>query len=243
MDRSSFKPSPRVVPAVPGAAAKLLEADAALRDALRGFRPGGRVAKVVAPLEYAWAGHEAYVRRYGDATGRDVLVGMNPGFWGMAQTGIPFADPETARAWMGLSADVAAPAATHPRLPVRGFASTRPDPSGRRLYGWARSRFGSAEAFFAAFYVDNYCPLLFLDESGSNVTPDKLRKEDRLALQVPCDAHARALVAALRPRRLLGLGAYVTERLRALDLGVPVEGLLHPSPANPRNNQGWGVDF
>lgn len=220
-----------------------LAATARLRDALAGFEPGGRVACVYRPLGYAWAPHAAYLERYGRATGRDVLVGMNPGFWGMAQTGVPFADPEIARDWMGIEGPVAQPARTHPRLPIRGYASTRPDPSGRRLYGAARARFGTAEAFFARYFVDNYCPLLFLDEAGANLTPDKLRKADREAMEPICDAHVRETVADLRPARLLALGAYVEARLRALDLAVPVVGLLHPSPANPRNNRGWGADL
>lgn len=225
----------------------LLAADAKLRDALDAFEPGGKVAVTYHPLRYAWAPHDAYVRRFGTKPGRVALVGMNPGFWGMAQTGVPFADPDTARAWMGVEGTVHAPARLHPKLPVKGFASTRSDPSGRRLYGWARARFGSADAFFDAHYVDNYCPLLFLDAEGANLTPPQLRKADRDALRPACDAHVVDLVAALRPTRLVGLGAYVAERLRDVaareGLDVPVDAALHPSPANPRNNKAWGVDF
>jgi single-strand selective monofunctional uracil DNA glycosylase len=221
----------------------LLDASARLRDALAGFPPGGRAAWCYHPLGYAWAPHEAYLRWFGAGAGRSVLVGMNPGFWGMAQTGVPFADPETACGWMGVEGPVSAPARTHPKLPILGFASRRPDPSGRRLYGAARARYGTAQAFFADWFVDNYCPLLFLDAEGANLTPDKLPRAARAALEPACDEHMRALVATLRPTRLVALGSYVAARLRALDLDVPVQAALHPSPANPRNNRGWGEDL
>ena len=37
----------------------------------------------------------------------------------------------------------------------------------------------TAEAFFERFFVHNYCPLVFLEESGRNRTPDKLPKAER----------------------------------------------------------------
>ena len=52
----------------------------------------GPVTHVYNPLEYARAPHEAYLERWGRGPKRVVLLGMNPGPFGMAQTGVPFGD-------------------------------------------------------------------------------------------------------------------------------------------------------
>src|SRR5690625_2412586 len=55
------------------------------------------------PLNYAWGNHLAYIQRFGVTTGRVLMVGMNPGPWGMAQTGIPFGDVELVSQWLQLT--------------------------------------------------------------------------------------------------------------------------------------------
>ena len=225
----------------------LLAAAARLRDALDAFpRPRG-VAFAYHPLRYAWDAHAAYLARYGEGRpGRAVFIGMNPGPWGMTQSGVPLADPALARAWMGLHGRVASPAHAHPKVPVLGYASTRRDPTGAKFYGWAQARYGTAERFFAEAFVLNYCPLLFLDEAGRNVTLPALAAEDARRLFAACDAHLAEALRALQPRRVLPRGAFAAERVRVvLDaerLEVPVRQVRHPSPANPANNAGWGDD-
>ena len=134
-----------------------------------------------------------------------------------------------------------APATVHPKRPVDGFACRKSEASGRRLWGWARQRFGDPDAFFARFFVLNYCPLMFLDAAGANRTPDKLRKAERAPLFAACDDALRAAVRYFRPRWVIGVGAFAEARARtALEgLGVSVGGITHPSPANPRANRDW----
>lgn len=220
---------------------RLVDAAAKLRDATRPLAVDAPY--VCHPLDYAWRPHEQYLRRYGQAQGRVVLVGMNPGPWGMGQTGVPFADPGWARDWMGIEADVEPVAGAHPARPILGFASTRPDPSGAKLYGWARARFGTAQRFFAGFFVTNWCPLLLLDDAGRNIPIDALGKEDRALVSPPCDAWMLEAVGALRPRLVVALGRFVHARLDALALDVPLRQARHPSPANPLNNAGWGEEL
>ena len=50
------------------------------------------VSYVYNPLEYAWKSHKSYLEKYGEGKGRVLLIGMNPGPWGMAQTGVPFGE-------------------------------------------------------------------------------------------------------------------------------------------------------
>jgi single-strand selective monofunctional uracil DNA glycosylase len=202
---------------------------------------GGEVAHVYRPLDYAWAPHRLYLQRFGAPPREVLLVGMNPGPHGMVQTGVPFGEVEAVRDWLGLEAPVKKPAIEHPRRPVEGFACTRSEVSGRRLWSWARDRFGRPEHFFARFFVYNYCPLAFLAASGRNITPDKLATAEREALAAPCDRALAATVAVLQPRLVIGIGAYAARRIaEALPEPRPRLGkLLHPSPASPAANRGW----
>jgi single-strand selective monofunctional uracil DNA glycosylase len=142
---------------------------------------------------------------------------------------------------MGIEAPVGTPDPVHPKRPVTGFACTRSEVSGRRLWGWARENFGAASAFFKRFFVANYCPLMFIGQTGVNLTPDKLRKSEGRPLFAACDRALRRTVEFLGPRHVVGVGRFAAERSReALDgLDLKVGSMTHPSPANPRANRGW----
>lgn len=199
------------------------------------------VAYVYDPLVYARVPHERYLERYGNAPKEVLLVGMNPGPFGMAQTGVPFGDVTMVRDFLGIEGPVTSPALTHPKRPIEGFACKRSEVSGTRLWGWARSRFGTAEAFAERFFVWNYCPLVFMEDGAANKTPDKLPPGERAPLFEACDDALRAVVAATKPRYVLGVGAWARSRAEAaLPSGsVTFGSVLHPSPASPRANRGW----
>ena len=202
---------------------------------------GPPVAQVYNPLIYARGAHHAYLRTAGAATGRVLLLGMNPGPWGMTQTGVPFGEVAHVRDWLGIAGGVEPPANQHPRRPILGFGSGRSEVSGRRVWGWAKRRFGTPAAFFERFLIWNYCPLAFLGESGANLTPDRLPAPEKAPLLVACDRALRRAVEALEPRVVVGIGVFAEGRARrALDgLGVPIGRMLHPSPASPAANRGW----
>lgn len=202
---------------------------------------GPPVAYVYNPLEYAWRTHQEYLFRFLSGPRQLVLVGMNPGPWGMAQTGVPFGEVEMVRSWLGIVGEVGKPARQHPRRPVEGFACRRREVSGYRLWGWAREVWGSAERFASQAAVLNYCPLLFLDADGRNLTPDRLPAVDRERLETACDGALRAAVELLNPRLVIGVGTYARRRAATAvsGLGVTIGEILHPSPANPRANRDW----
>ena len=110
-----------------------------------------------------------------------------------------------------------------------------------RIWGWAEQAFGTPERFFARYFIGNYCPLLFLEEGGRNVTPDKLKAADRDALLPPCDRALRRFAEALGVSRVIGVGVWAEQRARAAlgDLDVEIGRILHPSPASPAANRGW----
>ena len=193
------------------------------------------------PLVYARAPHEAYLERWGSKTPREVvMVGMNPGPFGMAQTGVPFGDVVMVREFVGVAGQVGRPAREHPRRPVNGFDCTRSEVSGTRFWGWARDRFGSAERFFEKVFVANWCPLVFMEDSGRNRPPDKLPAAERAELFSACDDALSRVVEVLRPTLVVGIGRFAEQRARtALPSEVRIGGILHPSPASPAANRDW----
>jgi single-strand selective monofunctional uracil DNA glycosylase len=203
------------------------------------FGPPARY--VYNPLLYAREPAERYVERFAPGRVEVVFLGMNPGPWGMAQTGVPFGEVAAVRDWLGIEGRVSPPESVHPRVPVRGFDCPRSEVSGRRLWGLVRERFGDARAVPGRWFVANYCPLLFLDDEGRNVTPDKLAAADRAALFPLCDRFLGSLLATLRPRWAVGVGTFARQRLEvaAAPLGIEVTSIPHPSPANPAANRGW----
>ncbi len=221
----------------------LVEGAAELRDAVDRLLFGEPVARVYNPLRYAWAVHEAYLRRFGRGRKHVVFLGMNPGPFGMAQTGVPFGEVGIVRDWLGLAGTVEKPPAEHPKRPIEGFACTRSEVSGRRLWGLFSETFGTPEAFFADHFVVNYCPLVFMTETGANLTPDKLPATEVAPLFGVCDAHLRAVVAALRPKWVVGVGAFAEDRAVSALAGTnaKVRRILHPSPASPAANRGWAA--
>jgi single-strand selective monofunctional uracil DNA glycosylase len=198
------------------------------------------VTHVYNPVAYASVPHRAYLERFARPGCDALLLGMNPGPWGMAQTGVPFGEVESVRDWMGITGAVKPPGNEHPKRPVQGFDCTRSEVSGRRVWGWAKERFGTPDAFFDRFFVWNYCPLSFMEESGKNRTPDKLPVAERDAVYALCDAALAEVVAQLSPGRVIGIGAFAQTRAqRALGDAVEVGRILHPSPASPVANRGW----
>jgi single-strand selective monofunctional uracil DNA glycosylase len=200
------------------------------------------VSHVYNPLRYARSPYNAYLRRYGRRPKQVVLVGMNPGPWGMAQTGIPFGEVNFVEGWMGIKAPVTKPKREHPKRPVEGFACRRSEVSGRRLWGWAAEAFETPQAFFKRFFVANYCPLMFMEAGGRNRTPDKLPVAERRPLLNACDKALLATLQHFKPEIAIGIGAFAARRVAAVAAGDMMTGqLTHPSPANPRANRGWAA--
>jgi single-strand selective monofunctional uracil DNA glycosylase len=234
----------------------LIEASRELAGRVDALLFGDPVRYVYNPLVYARRPWETYLSRYAGGTKRVVFVGMNPGPWGMAQTGVPFGEVGAVRDWLGIEEPVGRPPREHPKRPVAGFSVERREASGQRLWGLMRRRFETPAAFFAEHFVANYCPLLFLDAEGRNLTPDKLRADDRDELFRHCDDHLRRVVEVLEPEWLIGIGRFTEGRIRELygspkggasaprrspsDRAPPrLGGVLHPSPASPQANRDW----
>lgn len=216
-----------------------------LAASLATLRFSSPVAYVYNPLEYAAEPHRRFLDRFAHLGPEVLWVGMNPGPWGMAQTGIPFGAITPVKEWLHCDVgEVGKPDQEHPKRPVNGFDCHRDEVSGVRVWNWAEETFGTPENFFSQFFITNYCPLLFLADSGRNLTPDKLKAEEREALFEPCDRALKKIAATLGIRRVLGIGVWAENQARkALDgFDVELGRILHPSPASPLANRGWGPE-
>ena len=204
-------------------------------------RFGPPVHHVYNPLVYAFEAHRQYLTRYCRREADILLLGMNPGPFGMVQTGVPFGEVTSVRDWLGIREGVVPPKNQHPKRPIEGFQCARREISGQRLWGWAKDRFGTPDAFFQRLFIWNYCPLAFLEASGRNRTPDKLPPQEREPLYEDCDRALVQIVDHLQPRLLLGVGRFGEARARSVfcNEDIRIGHILHPSPASPAANRGW----
>ncbi|XP_017306325.3 single-strand-selective monofunctional uracil-DNA glycosylase 1 [Ictalurus punctatus] len=224
-------------------AARFLQAELELSARLRTLTFRDPVRYVYNPLEYAWDTHRLYAEKYCHSGQSVLFLGMNPGPFGMAQTGVPFGEVNAVRDWLKISGEVGHPPNEHPKRPIRGFLCTQSEVSGARFWRFFQELCREPEHFFSHCFVHNLCPLMFMRESGRNVTPPEMPAVDRDALLIHCDAALCQVVRALGVSIVIGVGKVAEQRARRslaeAGLEVKVEGIMHPSPRNPLANKGW----
>ena len=219
----------------------LIKAAKKLSEAVNSLSFCSPTSFIYNPLDYARVIHQQYLQRAGQGKKKVVLLGMNPGPFGMAQTGVPFGEIPAVRDWMGLRGEVDKPSPEHPKRPVEGLACTKSEVSGRRLWGLFSEKFPDAKVFFKDHFVANYCPLVFMEESGRNRTPDKLPASEKKPLEEVCDQHLREIVEILEPDWVIGVGGFAKKRAEEVfnNRDIKIGTILHPSPASPAANRGW----
>lgn len=212
-----------------------------LNESLAELEFGEPVRWIYNPLVYARRPFDQFVRRFGKGKKEAIFLGMNPGPFGMAQTGVPFGEIAHVRDWLQINGRVDKPEAEHPKRPILGFDCQRSEVSGRRLWGFFQEHYPEPMDFFDRFFVVNFCPLVFMEEGGKNRTPDKLPAEERDALFEICNLALCRIVDRLDPQMVIGIGKFATDRakiaLEGRDLKIGT--VLHPSPASPAANRGW----
>jgi single-strand selective monofunctional uracil DNA glycosylase len=220
--------------------------DAALAwDALRPRLARATRLRVWNPQLYGLDVHERFVRAYPPREDALLALGLNPGKYGMSQTGLPFTSVTAAREKLpALGFDLAPPGLAPPSL--RPFLrSYREERSSQSVYALLQRAFGSAEAGWREAYAVSPCALLFLEPNGSNVTPADARLARRSDVLDLRREVARRAIATLRPRGVLLLGQDVARVLRAeVEARVGAERVLvtdHPVARGPgrRGPQWW----
>ncbi|MEM9825679.1 MAG: uracil-DNA glycosylase family protein [Planctomycetota bacterium] len=221
----------------------LIDATMMLSKRVDAMQFGDPVTHVYNPLSYAADLHHQYLRMCQPASCKIVLLGMNPGPWGMAQTGVPFGEIAAVRDFLKIDGVVASPPDPHPKRPVVGMACEKSEVSGRRLWGLFQKKFGTASSFFKHHFVLNYCPLVFMESSARNRTPDKLPADQRKPLDEACDQHLAEYLRILQPKHLVGIGVYAEKCFQRVAPTVcddaSIHRVLHPSPASPAANTDW----
>ena len=221
----------------------LARAAGRLANALRPLEFGPPVACVYRTLDYTWEAHRTYIERFGQGSKRVVFLGMNPGPYGMAQTGVPFGEVTAVRDWLKIETEIGRPATEHPKRQITGFNCTRTEISGKRLWGLFAARFGTPDAFFKDHFVLNFCPLIWMSETGANLTPDKISRAEMIPVESACLDHLATTLDILQPTWVVGIGGYAAERLKIAvknsSRPIRVGRILHPSPASPAANRGW----
>lgn len=224
---------------------KLIEAASKLQQSLAELDYTSVAEWVYDPFEYAWEPYCEYLTRYSQSPIKRIFMGMNPGPWGMAQTGVPFGEVAAVRDWLKIASTTRKPQREHPKRLVEGHRCKRSEVSGQRMWGLFQARFKTPKAFFAEHFVINYCPLAFMDAGARNLTPDKFPSSIREPLEKACDRHLIAVLETLRPECFIGVGAFAEECgkrcISRLDSKIQPKlmRILHPSPASPAANRDW----
>ena len=114
--------------------------------------------------------------------------------------------------------------------------------SGRRLWGWAKDNYKTPEVFFSKFFVTNYCPLVFMEETGRNRVPEKLPKHERVPVFEACDQALLKTAEYFDPKYIVGVGKFAEKKAKQVLghlPGLTITSIPHPSPASPLANRGW----
>jgi single-strand selective monofunctional uracil DNA glycosylase len=227
---------------------EVLDAAARLREAANALIPDllndcQQVDWIYNPLDYAWAPHAEWVRRFAGNGAKTLLVGMNPGH-GMGNTGVPFGCPEQVRDFLRITElEVHQPPELHPKRIVHGLDCPKAEISGRRIWTFLAERYGSPEEVSEHLYIVNHCPLWMFNEAGQNITPDKLSGDAARRLSRICDDHLRSVVQAMGIERIIGVGRYAQRCCENAFPEANVSWVPHPSPASPFANRNKGADW
>ncbi|XP_006564278.1 single-strand selective monofunctional uracil DNA glycosylase [Apis mellifera] len=197
---------------------------------------------VYSPLEYAFNIHTMYVQKYCNTIKKILFLGMNPGPWGMSQTGVPFGEISMVRDWLKICGPVGKPVKEQPNRKVTGFQCNRSEISGKRLWSLFQKLCGSPEKFFQQAYIHNYCPIALMKKNGCNITPAEIKGSEIQTLHSSCDKALLDIIKIIKAEIVIGIGGYAEKRaqfvIQSSKLPIKVLCLPHPSP-RAVNNKNW----
>lgn len=205
------------------------------------------ICYVYNPTVYANEPYEKYMRLYCNNEKKILFMGINPGPWGMCQTGVPFGEVNMVKNWLDIDGNVDVPNKMCNERRIQGFNCTRKEVSGDRFWNFFKDLCGTPKRFFRNCFLYNYCPLAFMKEKGANITPADKSMENTLksSLQEACDAAFNEVILTLKPDIIIGIGRYAEKRaldiVKHLSQDIKVLYLLHPSPRTPGNNN-WAEE-
>ncbi|XP_022920876.2 single-strand selective monofunctional uracil DNA glycosylase-like [Onthophagus taurus] len=196
------------------------------------------------PLEYAWKPHSTFVKTYCKGTKDVLFLRINPGPWGMCQTGIPFGEVNISKEWLKMNGEVEKPKNECPKKQIKGFECHRSEQSGKRFYGFFKNLCRTPEVFFKNAFVYNFCPLSFMEkeEEGkrcANITPDKLKGQIKKDLENICGKTLVNILKLLDVKIIVAVGRYTEKQavkiIQESQLDIEVIYMRHPSRMAGRN--------
>ena len=166
------------------------------------------------PARYALPAYTRYLEKFPPRRGAILALGLNPGPYGMAQTGIPFTDCRTAARRLGIHLELPGLAPDDLRRllhkPGGGWKMTY-ERSSLGIYRFLDLAWGGLEKAYANWYVGNPCPLLFLEPDGANVTPADTRLRRLDAVRQLRQVAVERFASVLKPRGIVCLGKDVAQ--------------------------------
>ena len=207
-----------------------------------------KVTHVYNPIEYALELHKDFLSKYVTGKRKVLFLGMNPGPWGMAQTGVPFGEVNMVRDWLDIKGQVQQPAQIHPKRPIEGLNCVRREVSGERFWNLIKDLTKNhKDNFFNECAVYNHCPLAYMATSGKNVTPVEMKATFKNEIFDLCDDALADVINLLDTKIVIGIGRHAVQRAEKVIEknhleGIQVHFLNHPSPASASaNKMGWDV--
>nr|XP_022920875.1 single-strand selective monofunctional uracil DNA glycosylase-like [Onthophagus taurus] len=193
------------------------------------------------PLEYAWEPHSTFVKTYCKGTKDVLFLGLNPGPWGMCQTGIPFGEVNISKEWLKMNGEVEKPKDECPKKQIKGFECHRSEESGKRFYGFFKNLCRTPEAFFKNAFVYNLCPLAFMKKESANITPHELKGQIKKDIENICGKTLVDILKLLDIKIIVALGRYTEKQAIEITQGfqlghIKVIYMPHPSPRVVGNN-------
>lgn len=192
------------------------------------------------PAIYAIEAYRTFLGRFPPREGAILGLGLNPGPFGMAQTGIPFTDCRTARTKLGIELEIpglAPPDLAHRLKKPDGKWRGTYERSSLGIYLFLAKAWGTLEKAYQNWYVANPCPLFFLEPGGWNITPADRRLKKLTHFTELRKKTLERFHAILKPRGIVFLGRDVAEALGEAAASLTDPGLIicysHPARAVP----------
>ncbi|XP_077300242.1 single-strand-selective monofunctional uracil-DNA glycosylase [Arctopsyche grandis] len=221
--------------------AQLLHVADILNSGLKDLKFSEPVKFIYNPTVYAFDPFKNYIEKFGNVEKKILFLGMNPGPFGMSQTGVPFGEINAVKSWLDIKGKVGKPDVECSSRLVLGFDCQRSEVSGKRFWDLAKTLCDTPETFFKNCFVFNYCPLQFIAINGKNVTPTDLKKQESDTLNRLCDTSLIETIRILNSKIVIGIGKFAEKQLKKVLVDnntIEIYSIPHPSP-RATNNTDW----
>lgn len=152
---------------------------------------------------------------------------------------MPFGNVSTVKDLLKLEGEVNAPENMHPKRLVTGLQHKTDEQSGKRLWPLlAKLSNGSIDQFTRQCLVYNFCPLIYYDAQGKNITPNELKGSLKTEVRNACLESCEEVLKLLKTEVIVAVGVYVFNSLQESSYirSKRIIKLPHPSPRTLYNH-------